>query len=408
MSKRTSSEFFLINTMINTGIDPAAYGVTEEMVVAHKPHYRWIRSYPATYGHTPTSQAFNLAFPEFPLDDGPTDLRFAAAQMVRDHRKRGAVQTITKATEALRDNDVDEAIRLMTSSNRYDVHSNKVSNALHDEDFLDCYSQRPETLGLPWKTLDDTTGGIRKGDLWYVAARLGNGKSWTLHKIAAHAVLQGFSVKIYSLEMPYHQVLVRMHTILGAELGHRVDHIAMRDRVYDPVAYKRLVGQLKEQVPGELYIQDTSYGRVSPYTIAQDKGMDLILVDYAGLMENPIGGRAIDDWRSMAAISNALKEVAIANEARVIAAAQINRDGDTPGMRPPKVKNLSQSDALGQDGDVVLTQKKCSRQVMAYSVEKNRHGEDGVAFFTRFGPNSGDFKEISQEDAEDTVDEDNS
>ena len=128
---------------------------------------------------------------------------------------------------------------------------------------------------------------------------------------------------------------------------------------------------------------------------------DLTVIDYVGLMAQDGGGRAIDDWRVMATISNTLKTIALAQKARLLCAAQINRDGET-GSAPPKVKNLSQSDALGQDGDVVLTMRAKAKNVAThFSLEKNRHGTSGVHFFTTFDPNTGTYTEVSGDHAED-------
>ena len=101
-----------------------------------------------------------------------------------------------------------------------------------------------------------------------------------------------------------------------------------------------------------------------------------------------------------------LKEVAVAHGLRIVAAAQINRDGDTgTNSVPPKVKNLAQSDSLGQDADVVLTHKQMSKSVMVYGIEKNRHGAAGDRLYSRFLPNTGRFNEIDKERAQDIKDE---
>lgn len=233
--------------------------------------------------------------------------------------------------------------------------------------------------------------------------------SWVLANFAKTALLEGQNVRFYSLEMSKRQVLTRMHVMLGAALDLDVDHIAMRDRVYDPIAYRKIANRIQDDIPGKLSIADSSDGRVNPTTIARDKGWaDLVIVDYAGLMSTPLGGRAIDDWRSMGVISNMLKEVAVSHDLRIVAAAQINRDGDTGANSiPPKVKNLAQSDSLGQDADVVLTHKQMSRTVMVYGIEKNRHGEGGGRFYTRFLPNQGRFNEVDRDRAEDIRDEEN-
>ena len=84
-------------------------------------------------------------------------------------------------------------------------------------------------------------------------------------------------------------------------------------------------------------------------------------------------------------------------------AAQINRDGET-GSAPPKVKNLAQSDALGQDGDVVLTMRSKPHNVAThFSLEKNRHGASGIPFYTTFDPDHGQFVEVTGDHADDLV-----
>ena len=114
-------------------------------------------------------------------------------------------------------------------------------------------------------------------------------------------------------------------------------------------------------------------------------------------------GEFIKDQREMAKISNSLKRIALGQQVGVLCAAQINRDGET-GSAPPRIKNLSQSDALGQDGDVVLTMRAKPKNVAThFSIEKNRHGSSGIHFHTTFDPNSGVYTEISADHAEDLV-----
>jgi replicative DNA helicase len=401
-TRKRSGEALLISTMINTGLDPAAYGITEEMLTSHQTHFRWLRDYPTQYGHNPSLSAFLHAFPQFSVDESTQDIKFACEMVRREHRKRQAVKVLTQASEALRDGEVDEAIQTLQQAD-FVVGYNKPVNVLETDDFFDVYHEKPEAMELPWPTLQRVTGGLRKGDLMYIAARMGNGKSWLLADIAAKALMDGRKVKFYSLEMPTHQVTVRMHVKLGRMLGQDVNHIAMRDRVFDVAAYKRLVRLVRDNVPGELYIHDMAMGRVNPYTISQDEDMDLVCVDYAGLMDDFSGNRAITDWRAMAVVSNGLKEVAQSKSIRIAAAAQINRDGITNGLKCPRIDQLSQSDMLGMDGDVVVTHKQVGT-VMGVSVEKNRHGDTGDKFFLRFQPNIGDFPEISKDDAEDIYD----
>jgi replicative DNA helicase len=127
---------------------------------------------------------------------------------------------------------------------------------------------------------------------------------------------------------------------------------------------------------------------------------DLHIVDHIGLFRASSGSRAIADWRVQAEISNEFKEIAVSKKTRVLALAQINREGDTSNWKPPRTKNLAQSDAIGQDSDVVVTMKKYSDTVMTYLLDKNRDGPSDRLFWSRFDVENGDYREITRDQAD--------
>lgn len=398
---RPSSEALLISALVNNHDARLGqgYGLLPEMFAGFQTEYRWVLSYQATYGNAPGKDALLTKFSDFPYTDHE-DAAFAADEVRYNFNHRELRSALRSAAQAVAEGDYEDAAMAIAGYAPYTAIK-PMTNALHDMTFLDSYHERPDALELPWKTLQAVTGGVRTGDLVYLAARLGQGKSWTAAEVVAHALQQGRNVAFYSLEMPKEQQKLRIVCCLGRRLGISVDHIGMRDRIYDVIAYRKLLGRIRDEIPGSLYLFDQADGRCSPATVsARANEVDLNVIDYAGLMASPLGRKAIDDWRTMAAISNELKEMAVAKSTRVLALAQINRDGDTNSKYPPKVKNLAQSDALGQDGDMVITHKKYARTAQIYSVEKNRNGTSGVYFFTRFLPNEAGFHEISQDSAD--------
>jgi len=402
---RRTSEELLISAMVHTGMDPGQYGVRPEMIRSCGPEFSFVHTYERQYGKPLTESVFTIKFPDFELHEN-ADMAFAADEVIDAHIRRSVIKTVQTASRHIENDDVDEAIVAMATYSP-PVRQKPIENDLSDTSFLEGYEEDEDVINPPWDKVRRVTGGIRKGELYYIAARLGQGKSWVLAAMGATALMSGANVRYYSLEMSKSQVMTRMHVLLGRACGYDVDHVAMRDKTFDPQEYRLLVARLAKEVPGQLSLVDSSDTRISPVTLVQDKGWaDLSLVDYAGLMATPSGGRAIDDWRSMGSISNALKEVSLAHHLRIVAAAQINREGDTPNTaHPPKVRNLAQSDSLGQDADVVITHRQMSRSVMVYGIEKNRSGASGDKFYTRFQPNIGEFREITREQALDIKDE---
>jgi replicative DNA helicase len=407
MPTRPNIESKLISALVNTKDASAAgaYGVNLEMLLTYGAEYRWVQGYPGTYETQPSVEALTTKFPEFPYGESYVDVGFLADEVKDAYVKRTMVTALAGAGDALRNGDTDEAFQFFAAVQHSGQHAHyKLRNVLYDEAFLDSYDDPEERIEMPWKTLQKCTRGPADGDFWVVAGRLGHGKTWSMLSMVTSALMTGEDVIMFSLEMPEAQMRTRIHAMLAHQVGFDAKHSDLHGRSLDKILYRKLLGEIKDLVHGQLFVYDMSRGPVSTsHVAALSKGKDLAVVDHMGLLHSPNGKRAIDDWREMATISNIMKEIAQVNTIPLLAAAQINREGDSKkGWKPPKVANLAQSDAIGQDADVVITMRQRSKTVCSYSIEKNRHGETAY-FHTRFLPNTGDLREITKTQADSIV-----
>jgi len=400
---RYSSEAYLLSALLTSRDAHGAEkrGITPEMFAGYGTEYRWFLSYVKTYSEVPSIETFKQRFPGFPLTPNE-DVRFSADEVREDFNRRQLAKSIRGAAEHLRQGDLDSALLEWGgfSPNRAGV---ELLDTLGDDAFLEFYDSPRLLIPTPWETLTTLTGGgIRVGDYWVIAARLGQGKSWTMAVMACLAIMSGFRVIIYSLEMTKEDVHQRMHALLAVLLGYEVSYSELRDRTFSRREYKALLADIRDNVPGKFFVVDSTSGPISPATVAaHSEAADLHFVDYIGLMRNTDGTRSVDDWRNAASISNQLKEVAQAKSTRVVALSQINREGDTGGWKPPKSKHLSQADAIGQDADVIITAKKYSESAMTYLLDKNRGGIGNRLFWTNFSlDGAANFDEISRDRAD--------
>jgi hypothetical protein len=401
---RQTAEALLISALINShdaGLGQQ-HGIEPEMFVGFQTEYRWVLSYAATYGRCPAQDALLSKFPEFPFSD-TTDAAFAADEVRQIADQRNLRSAVREATIYIQEGEYSEAAIALANYTPL-AGVKPPSNALWDLSFLTRYAERPDTITLPWKTLQHVTGGMGKGYLWFHAARLGKGKSWGALEVTATALLEGRRVNYWSLEMPHEQVLTRLHVLLGAKLGLPVDHRAMRTRTFDMVAYRKLVNKIRDEVPGELFLFDPSDGACTPATVAARAGdVDLNVIDYIDLMTSTSGKSMMEDWRILAMLSGELKKITIAKDTRMMVLVQVNREGET-AKYPPKASNLAGSDAMGRDGDLLTTMTQYSKTSQVNSIEKHRHGDSGARYFNRFLPNDGQLHEISREVADDLRD----
>ena len=405
---RTTHETLLLSALINSGDAHAArsYGIVPGHFNGYREHYEWLMSYYETYGACPTLTQLQTAFPGFPHAEDQFEARWPAHEVKRAFAARDLMQRTVKITQELSRGNV-EAAYAQIEDVRLETVTERPANVLVDHSFLDDYDRNDEKrIPMPWETLQGITNGMGPGELWYFAARQGQGKSSLLLDMGVSAAFAGLNVMVYSLEMTKRQVQVKTHASAGHRLGIKVDAAAMLHRRYDHLDYKMLLDEISEKVPGHIHIHDNTMGRVTPSAIlSRASDYDVLIVDYVGLMYSDENQPAIRDYRVMAEISNQLKEIALAKETRILGAAQINREGDTVGWRPPKLKHLAQSDHLGNDGDVVLTMKRFGEGAAVVSTEKNRHGNSGNVFFLNYDPNHGNFGEISRDRADEIKDE---
>lgn len=394
-----SGEALAISALINTGNveEGLQYGLSADHFRGYKDQYNWLLNYVSTYGDQPTRDIFCATWKDFPFSDH-SDVRSACDLVFRATAKADLTTAMSDAFDLLAVGDVQEAYRVLIKAEPRTTRP-KPKKLLTDLSFFDTWDEPLNGVEMPYRTLQRHTGGIKPGNLWYLAARPGQGKTAHLCSIATKAVLDGCRVMFYSLEMSEMEVRARFHAALARHFG--VQGITMseiRERRVDMHTYKQFISELDDRLDGCLDIHTPKDGPVSPAVVATKADeYQLNIVDYIGLMRADSGSAAVEDWRTAALISNRLKEIAAAQGTGMLVASQINREGET-GDKPPKIKNLAQSDALGQDGDVVLTLRAAAHNVATkFSIEKNRHGLSGIPFFTSFDPNQGEYHEISAE-----------
>lgn len=406
MSRQTP-ELLLLAAIVNS-LDPnhhKQWGIIPEHFTGYRDEFEWLEAFGKAYERTPTHEEFKTKWPDITLSTEQMDGKWPAEEVIDGYNSRTVLRTFTRAGALIKQGEVRDALEMIRTMETHAV-VDPPTNALVDYSFLDDYDTPEDRIALPWKTLQSKTDGMGVGELWYVAARPSQGKSAHTAVMAAKAAMEGRRVIVYSMEMTKRAVQVRLQAILAHMLGIKVSARDMRSRRWDPLEYKRLMQEIESAVPGEIHVHTPKEGPCRPSVVRARAGdYDLNVVDYIGLMKPDGNGRAVDDWRVMAAISNELKEIALGANTRMLVASQINREGDN-SLNPPKLKNLSQSDALGQDGDVVLTLMKYRRQAGAthFSIEKQRDGEADVQFWSRFDVDTGNYDEITRDEADELTD----
>lgn len=389
-------EVLVISALLDSGrFDPAEVALTEEHLSCYQPVWLFCSEYHTAEGKAPPLDLVRRKFPDFPYLKG-IGLHWAADELHRASRMRTMRRVMQASIAALNAGDHDTAHQLLS-----EVSATRGSAPLTGLSVFDTAmaEEDPLRVGLPmpWPTLMRISSGIVRGELWYLGARTGQGKSWVCASMAVSAMEAGARVRYVSLEMPAKAINKRVLRLLARKDPELRRLLFTRGGTFED--RRKAQELLRSRVPGEIDTIDPSMQRITSTTIDEiARDVDLVVIDHMGLMSDATGRRSIEDWRVAATISNVAKETTLKRNVPILGAVQINREGDNNGPNPPKISHLAQTTALEQDADVVITMKQRSPSVVIYSAEKVRESVS-TKWYSQFDPASGDFSEISKDQA---------
>jgi replicative DNA helicase len=199
--------------------------------------------------------------------------------------------------------------------------------------------------------LDRMTGGWQKGDLILLAGRPKMGKSSLALAWADRAARDGHKVAIFSLEMSQVAIGTRHLSMLS-----RVPSLDLRTGHLEASDWECITKAASELAELPIWVSDHSGQSVSQIRNACKKlqrksGLDLVIVDYLGLVQ---AGRANSREQEVAQMSSGFKALARDLDVPLILLSQLSRKVEERNDRRPVPSDLRDSGALEADCDVLV------------------------------------------------------
>lgn len=236
--------------------------------------------------------------------------------------------------------------------------------------------------------LDELTTGMQGGELWYLAARPGMGKTALGLEIGLRVAESGAGVLFASLEMRAEALLQR-----AVSARARVPLQDIRHRRMTAPQWSRLTSVMStiSTLPFRIYDKPASLrdiyaqARRVASTMKRAK-LGLVIVDHVGLVLPAT--RTTNREQQVSEVSRGLKNMANVLGVPVLALCQVGRDV-AKGARRPQLSDLRESGSLEQDADAVLAihrpayyDRDADEQLQRYAeliLLKQRNGALGIA-----------------------------
>ena len=339
----------------------------------------------------------------------PKKLTYYVKLVVKARVDREKIITSTLLQAALKDGDAERAEEAeqklydltIADSDTGTEHTSKFSHELLSKIYKTGLLAKP-VIGLATGIydFDILTTGLQPEDLMILAARPGAGKTALAMNIAHFAsVKRDAKVLVFSMEMSRASLLMRM---LSAEA--RVPLYNLRKGFVTRHEWARLIYAMEKIDAANIIINEQTSLKplkmrgIIKKTLAKEKRLDLIVVDYLQLMNS--ARRAENRQQEVTQISKELKNIAKEFKLPVIALSQLSRAPEqrTSNKHRPQTSDLRESGAIEQDADIVsfiyreeMYEKTTENEGLAeLIITKHRNGETGtipLAFlkpFTRF------------------------
>ena len=330
--------------------------------------------------------AISQAISDAPLGSEPIRYAQVVSDLAVARRIVDAAQQIAKIgysrPESI-DYAVDQAQKVMFAvnsrrSSNSSVETGKVAGQIVQR--IDHILTHGDNLGVPTgiALLDEIIGGWQNSDLVIIAARPSVGKTaLALSSAKTAAANHGKRVLIYSLEMSSQSIGTRL---LAAYSGIGVQAI-LRGRIQG-ADWIRLAAGLRKLMLADITIDDTP--TITPIELrsrarqlAQQKKVDLIIVDYLQLMSSDRATKDANRVIEVAEITRSLKALARELDVPVVALSQLNRSSEHREDGEPRLSDLRDSGAIEQDADIVLMLWRPSDHAVRLKVSKHRNGPTG-------------------------------
>ena len=213
-------------------------------------------------------------------------------------------------------------------------------------------SGMPVMSGFP--DLDEYLGGLQRADLVILGARPSMGKSTLAINMAVSAAKTGQVCGVFSLEMTREQLAMR---ILASEA--EVDSHRLRLSLYTHQEEGRIIDSIGRLSELPVFIDDTPYQgmvemRGKAKRLAQERGLDLLVVDYLQLVQGKQRWGQSNRVQEITEISRELKGLAGDLRVALVACSQLNRMVENRPNNRPRLSDLRDSGSIEQDADVVM------------------------------------------------------
>lgn len=387
-------------------------GLTEDMLLLDeaKTGFNFIKHYIHTYKVLPSVEILKTnGLTDTCCVDAPEPLKYYMDLIVMRKVHRTFNIALKASSDSLKEKDFTQlASTIGDALLAYQKLTKVQTNVLTSNDMVKVYNSmilediECDGITTPWPQANRYGPVLRNGDIGVIAARIGEGKTWTCQVIAHHAQsVQGKKVLFYSLEMPSSELIFRDTAIRNS-----IDPTQINKKELTTALLKK-IKEAKSSNP----IRFLGNGEVrSLITVRADINIyqpDFVVIDAAYILGTGITSKYQQSkYDKISTVIQGLRDMAAEFGIPMLLSYQINREGKKTKDKGEAMdlSHIAGSDDIGQLATwvVILDNVEEGATTRGVQIPKTRKGVRD-RFTINWNIKEGDF---SQADANTLNEED--
>jgi len=404
---------------------------------AERQAFRFIRDYAEQNGRLPSADTVCAEVPEFtelyvPVSDSVDWLAGRFLENVANRKIQALFSPDSAVSQKFGNVPPDEWIDVLTR----ELESIKIRTNVRDKvghnvktdtnAFLDEYERRKagesyRVYKSKFPKINATVGGYVSSNLYTIYGKSGRGKSVIALEEAIEAAMQGANVLIWSMEMGWFEVMVRIYVSVSARLGLTVANVGGVDmaagfdagdlragKLADDFeqSFREFLRQLNDYVPGNIVVRavdDDDFMKRDLKALEADiiaTKADVVVIDpfyyldYERNTSKTAGGDAAATSMKLRRLAGRTKTVIFA----ITQAEETKESKDDDGFREVKLparEDVKKTKQLLEDAYLLIavdTDYKQKRGLIG--LNKGRDGGEGTEIELTYIPQVGIVKEL--------------
>ena len=326
--------------------------------------YLFIKNHYLIHGQVPSDETLFDEVGTVPDYDCPEPPAYYAEKIIKRYKENTLKNGIKDAVDKLKGQSPEQAEQILKElvSKCSKIGTNEVTNLVNvrevSEDRARAYLERmahPELatgIKWPWPYMNHMTQGMQPGELYFIVARLKQGKTWTIISVMDEVIKSEVPAMVVSMEMPVDKVIRRFESKFSSiGFGSFAQHSLTTQ---DKEQYIESVNRIKNGV-SPLWV--VGNGRVRTVQdvelLIKEKKPRVVMIDGVYLM-GVDGGSKQSKWERVSAVVDELQKLSQREQISIIATSQFNR-GVKKGAKDGDAGDVGFAYEIGQAADILMS-----------------------------------------------------